>query len=239
VTASQRYVLTASIVGFQHAGAEDFMQEKRVMAIMKLVNTQLPVSMVDASIIADYFITFADSPDERQSCAEVGLDAWSFRVVSSEYESIHALAVHLRQAELVPLEPFALTIGQSDSRQFAVQVVGPAVIHATKGVAVAAPVHYDGRRTMPAGIEINANLAVGIAAHDTRIAPQIDDPVIARVADLRLVPYVNPCAPEYSFLLQLKHCWICINVPVNQLCSAERFFDPGFLAPRNIHRILL
>src|SRR3984957_7653359 len=76
---------------------------------------------------------------------------------------------HLHEAELGAIEILSVRVGGGDAVQFAVQQVGPAVIHASEGARVALALLAYGGAAMTASIEQELNLAGLIACHVERL----------------------------------------------------------------------
>ena len=97
----------------------------------------------------------------------------------------------------------------------ALLIVGPAVVGAADGSAIAVPVLQQLGAAMPARIDEGADLAVLAADHDQRDADQGEGEIVSGIFHLAFVPDIDPGDAEDPLKLELKERGIGINLPMH------------------------
>ena len=100
-------------------------------------------------------------------------------------------------------------------------MVNPTMIGALEPRGVALELGTDPGAAMAATVEHQMHLAVGMAAHDHRLAAQGRGDVIAGIRHLAIMADDQPRAREYALHLELEHLGTGIEIAMHPVGSNQ------------------
>jgi hypothetical protein len=129
--------------------------------------------------------------------------------------ALHARHLHHRGVRTLRIEIGGIAVLQRHGLEFAVEVIGPAVIAALEFVGRAAIVRDHHRAAMRALIMQRADLAFRIPHDHQRLARDARAEIVAGLLDLALVPYIDPGGREDARHFQFENVRIGVDAAMH------------------------
>src|SRR5205823_4663212 len=136
-------------------------------------------------------------------------------------ETLVALDAQPNQAKLWFL---AITLGQRNADEAAIEAIGPSVIRAAELLQVARGVSDDPSAAVRAAVMQQSKRAVFAPDEDDLFRSQAGEHIVAGVRDLALVRHVQPGAAENAALFQREHRGVDVGGAMHR-AVAEEFRD--------------
>jgi hypothetical protein len=190
------------------------MSDRHVVALEVVVDHDLPVGrlvvlgVVVVQPVVGELLEWARQValQQRKDAREPGRERLGVRVEVGEDQATDDLGPHREEAQLGLVQARdRAALGSAD--ELAVEVVGPAVVGAAERLLLAGPGDQPGA-TVPAGVDVGADLAGAGADHDDLGGAEPADDPRAGVGHVGLVGHDLPGAAEDQLLLEREHAGV-------------------------------